>query len=260
MEPVTNKLTDVKLRELHNVKPSVRYKKTKTKKDPVTTASTVPVIVNSNVALPPDVAIDIDLGVNGQVSNNWTEPNKKTLRDWKASLAKATFIYQYILEGAKKKLNRILVIVMLIGGLSTILSGVSAMVLLNDTPEYKRAALVVSAITFVLGVLITMLTSAIKIYKIDDTVSSSSTYIEKIDQIQSEISNTLVLPDALKEDAIDFITRENKDYLNLIKQSPDIDLSTEQEALLQYNQYLQAEGLSFKLSQKYGSDSMIDVV
>ncbi len=199
---------------------------------------------------------------NTKITNNWTPRNTQTLRAWKTSLAKASFIYEYVLEGDKNRLNRILIYSLIISTISTVISGISTIALTvgDDKPAYKTTALVINALLILLGALTTALTGAIKIYKLDDIVASITSYIVKIDQIYSEISNQLVLPDALREDAITFIKKESENYLNLIKQSPDIESSKEHAAVKKYNEFLEDEKLNFKLAQKYNNDSIIDVI
>lgn len=199
---------------------------------------------------------------NIKISNGWTAQNNQTLRAWKTSLAKASFIYEYVLEEDRNQLNKILICSLIISTLSTVISGISTIALTvgDDKPEYKTTALVINSILILLGALTTALTGAIKIYKLDDIVASISSYIVKIDQIYSEIANQLVLPDALRENAITFIKKESENYLNLIKQSPNIESSKEREAIKKYNEFLEDDCLNFKLSQKYNNDSIIDVI
>ena len=199
---------------------------------------------------------------NAKITNNWTPQNTQTLRAWKTSLSKASFIYEYVLEGDRNRLNRILIYSLIISTLSTVISGISTIALTvgDDRPAYKTTALVINALLILLGALTTALTGAIKIYKLDDIVASITSYIVKIDQIYSEIANQLVLPESLREDAVTFIKKQSENYLNLIKQSPDIESSKEHEAVKKYNEFLEDEGLNFKLSQKYNNDSIIDVI
>ena len=215
-------------------------------------------------------------GMNVNHPNNWSPANVNVLRNWKTSLAKASFIYQYNVEITRTRLNRILIIALIVSTISTIISGISTIALTvnssiqtisgNSTitltvenPTYKLVALIINAIVFFLSAVVTILNGIIKIYKLDETVAIITPYIERIDQIYSKIANELVLPDALREDAIIFIKRESDNYLKLIQQSPDIDKSIEQQAIVRYNDYLKDTGMNFRLSQKYGNDAIIDV-
>lgn len=212
---------------------------------------------------------DIELGVtttisptsDAQVNNNWSETNMNTLRNWKISLIKASFIYQLVSENSKSKLNTILVLSLILSTISTIISGLSTMALTVDNPTYKLVALIINGILFVISAIITFLHGAVKIYKWDEIVATFTAYIEKIDQLYSIVANQLVLPDSLRIDAIVFIKNQSEHYLNLIKQSPDIDTSDYQNANIEYMKYLKDESVNFKYSQKYSiEDSIIEVV
>lgn len=208
---------------------------------------------------------DSKLGVNKpstDINNNWNQQNTQTLRAWKTSLSKASFIYDYVLEDAKTKLNRILVCSLIITMLSTIISGISTIALTvgNDQPAYKTAALVINAVLIGLGALATCLTGIIKIYKLDDIVSTISAYLVKLDQLYCEIANELVLPESSRENAVTFIKKESENYLNLMKQSPTVDSSKEQEAILKYTAFLEDDEKNFTLTQKYNNDQIIDII
>lgn len=192
--------------------------------------------------------------------NNWTDANTSTLRNWKQSLAKASFMYQYVLEGAKNKLNNILLIALILSTASSVISGISSLALTVDNPSYKLAALIINIIVFIISVLITFLNGAIKIYKWDEIVTNYTAYIEKMDQLYSIIAHELVLPSALRDNAVDFIKTQGEIYLNLIRQSPDIDSSLYREANKEYIKFLQDDTISFKCSRKYKmDDSVIEV-
>ncbi|QKF94290.1 hypothetical protein QKU48_gp0832 [Fadolivirus algeromassiliense] len=199
--------------------------------------------------------------INNDTSNNWTDTNANTLRNWKQSLSKASFIYQYVLESAKNKLNKILLIALILSTLSSVISGISSLALTVDSPNYKLAALIINISLFVISVLITFLNGAVKIYKWDEIVASYTAYIEKMDQLYSVIASELVLPPSLRDNALEFIKNQSEIYLNLIRQSPDIDSSLYRYANKEYVKFLQDDSINFKCSQKYkNDDSMIEVV
>lgn len=124
--------------------------------------------------------------------------------------------------------------------LTTVMSSVSTIALaVNDTePKYKTIAFAINCILIGLGAIVTYLTGYIKIYKLDQNVAIISSYLVKIDQIYSEIANQLVLSDVLREDNTLFIKKISDNYLNLIKQSPDIETSREHNAIKKYNEFI----------------------
>lgn len=221
-------------------------------------------------SIDPDKIIQIDTTENTteitdnqvlNITNNWSESNATTLRNWKQSLSKASFIYQYVLEGSKTTLNRVMMTALLLSTISTVISGISTMALTVDKPTYKLIALIINIVLFVISALLSFLNGAVKIYKWDEIVASYTSYIEKMDQIYSVIASQLVLPPNLREDALTFIKNQSETYLNLIRQSPDIDSSLYRTANKAYAKFLQDDGVNFKCSQKYkNDDSIIDVV
>lgn len=192
--------------------------------------------------------------------NNWTNINNETLRSWKISLSKASFIYQTIFDKYKKKLDTILILSLIISTICTVLSAISSLSLTTDNKIYVYISLAINILIFILNGSITILNGAMKIYKYDESLTSLSSYLEKIDQLYSTISSELVLPPSLREDAVDFIKREHDAYLTLIKQSPNINTSDHSFALKLYNEYLQNQNTNFKLSQLSNNDEVIEVV
>ena len=210
------------------------------------------------------------------VSNNWSDANTNVLRTWKLSLAKSSYVYQYVLETTRIRWDRLLVLILMASTLSTVISGISTISLTvsggtsvsvgnqtftmdTESPTYRIVSLVINCVLLGLAAIVTIAGGYIKIYKLDETVSTISAYIVKLDQFYAMVANQLILPDTLREDAVTFIKRENSNYLQLLQQGPDIDKSIEKTALLKYDDYLKDSSTNFKLSQKYSSDAMIDI-
>jgi len=205
--------------------------------------------------------VNDDTAIPNTINNNWTENNINTLRNWKSSLSKASFIYQTVLENGKKKLNKILLASLIMSTISTIISGISTMALTVNDPKYSLIALIINIIIFVISAIVSLLSGSIKIYKLDESVTAYTGYINKIDQIYSSIASQLVLPDNLREDAVTYIKQYNDLYLNLIRNSPDIESSSYQNANKLYAKFLENDDINFKLSQKYkNEDGVIEVV
>jgi len=225
--------------------------KTKKKSSVILTS----MLSDPNIQIPNKLPID----TNTKYSNNWNDANKQTLKAWKSSLLKASFIYKYVLKSARSKLNFLLVIILILTTVSSLLSAISTILLSVDNPGYKLAALILSIIIAIISAITAIFTGAIKIYKLDDIVVSCTSYIEKIDQLYSAIANQLVLPDNLKEDAIIFIKKMAADFLSLIQSNPDVDLDKETEGLKAYNKFMEDKAYSFAISQKHDNDFAIEV-
>ena len=199
---------------------------------------------------------------NDNVITNWTEANINTLRAWKASLREAIFIYNYVMEKLKKMLNRIKVVLLIFSTLTTLISAIATYAL-TDTTNYNNViiSLVITILTTLIGAIMSFLNGFIKIYNLDELVQSYTLYIERMDTIYSDISSELILPVALREDAFEFIKREHEIYLNLIKNSPEIDSSENSKALKAYHSYLEDETANLTFASKYtNNDAIIEVM
>lgn len=195
-----------------------------------------------------------------QSVNGWTDENKNTLRTWKNSLSKASFIYQYTLDYKKTIFTRLLIAILFIATITTVISSVSTILMTVDREGYKIAALVINIIIAILGGIAAILAGIIKIFKLDEIITNITIYISKLDRIYSIVANHLVLPDNLKDSASTFIKTVSKEYLELIQNSPDIENNLETEAIQKHNEFMQNKDNNFKLSQKYDNDLLIDVI
>ena len=195
-----------------------------------------------------------------QSVNGWTDENKNTLRTWKNSLSKASFIYQYTLDYKKLWFTRILIAILIITTITTVISSVSTILMTVDRQGYQIAALAINITIAILGGISAILAGIIKIFKLDEVITNITIYISKLDRIYSIVANHLVLPDNLKDSASTFIKSISKEYLELIQNSPDIENNLEAEAIQKHNEFMQNKDNNFKLAQKYDNDLLIDVI
>lgn len=195
------------------------------------------------------------------IYNNWTDQNKETIKSWKESVSKASFIYEVVLEKYKKRVDYVLIAALLFNTVATLLTAVSTAILATNANliwvgfGFNVAILLLQAI-------VTLFNGALKVRGWSDIVTTLSTFIEKIDNFYGTISNELLLPDQLKSDAIEFITKESKNYLNITQQSPNIYPSDYRMANKKYKKFLETEdaGLNFKVAQKYKQkECIIDI-
>ena len=198
---------------------------------------------------------------SSQVStnNNWNTINTKTVRDWKNSLKQALFVYNYVLEGLQKKLDKIKVVILFFSILTTVISAIATYALTNNNQTSIIVSLVINILTTLIGAVLSFLNGYIKIYNLDTTVQSYTVYIERMDSIYSDIAGELILPPSLRADALIFIKKEYDIYSTLIKNSPEIKATDNMEALKQYHTYLEDEESNIKFSSKYNNDAIIDM-
>ena len=173
-----------------------------------------------------------------QIFNHWTDLNTNTIKTWKDMVARMLFVYHFIMDMYQRKLNRILVASLILSSIATVLSAVSTLSLTTNEAIYLYIALAINICVTILSAWITILGGVIKIYKLDEIVSSYVSYINKLDIFYLSVSQQLLLPPSLREDAILFIQRENNTYNEIIKQSPSIDMSEQINALKEYQKYL----------------------
>lgn len=197
---------------------------------------------------------------NNETINNWTETNINTLKTWKESLTKSAFIYQIILEKYKTRLNRILLSTLIFSLINMLLSGLSSLSLTINDQLYIKIAFGINIVTFIINTIISALNGTIKIYKYDEIVTNITAYVEKLDNLYTYISSQLILPNQLREDAIEFIKKQNDNYLSLLRISPEIHRSEYDMANKKYMKFLDDDSINFKCSEKYkNNDEVIDI-
>ena len=158
-------------------------------------------------------------------NNGWTREATKTVVEWKKFLDKTNFVYQYLLDTNRTRVNRVLVMALLVGCLNTIISGVATTTLTVKSERYELVSLILNCVILVLNGLNAFFNGYLKIYKFDGIFTSYALYDERVDKLSAVINTELLLPDRLREDATTFISRVNKEYSDLLKQRPDVNAS-----------------------------------
>ena len=185
----------------------------------------------------------------------------ETIRSWKQSLLKTSFVYQYILEKYKNSLNNCLLVMLIINSLNAIISGITTTTLTVDDAIYKKITLGfnVSILFFNLVNLIAI--GYVKQYDLDKMVEKLSIYIQKIDGLYYKVSGKLILPDNLRGDIDTFIEKENEYYLELVNDSPDVPNSYYVEGNKEYLEYLENETKYHQFFDKIkDKDGVIQVI
>jgi len=193
--------------------------------------------------------------------NNWSDSHISTLRSWKSSLREALFIYNFVMEKLKKKLNKIKVVLLIFSTLTTLIGAIATYALTDSSNQNNIwVSLVITILTTIIGAIMSFLNGFIKIYNLDELVQSYTLYIERMDTLYSDIASQLVLPIQLRANPFEFIKKHHEDYLNLIKSSPDIESSDNALALKAFHEYLEDEEANIKFSSKYtNNDAIIEV-
>ena len=214
----------------------------------------------------------LNVVVDNKNNNNWNTINDDVLRKWKTSLLGSIYIYQYVLDKTQTNLNRILFAMKTLSALCVMLSSIlialtgkdpngnvvnnNTFVLLSFTSTqiitiiFNGLIIIMCCISVVLGHLNT-------IYKMDTNISLYSAYINNMDQVYSSIATQLLLPYNLRTDAIKFITDMNVTYTDLIKKSPNVEIADQEDAMKQYDKYVDGKIKNYNYSQKYSKDDNV---
>jgi hypothetical protein len=204
---------------------------------------------------------DSDKDSSKDTTNNWTHTNSKTVREWKENLNKSSFVHSYVLSKYTKKLNTLLLTVLILSTFATLISSISSVALTVNDPKYNLVALIINVLILVVNATVTGLNGTVKLYGFDNIISKFTTFIENANNLYTTVSDELLLPKNLREDAVEFIKKENDIYLALMRQSPTLSYDDQKEALQKFNEFLQDENDNFKYSQLYKkNDNVIEIV
>jgi hypothetical protein len=208
--------------------------------------------------------ISIDSETGKKVYNYWTAKNLKTVRSWLSAIKKSSFTYEIIRETYSTKLNTVLLMILLISSTTTLLGTFSTTVVSINPPDNPILVLVgywVMVSINVINFIGALLAGAVKIFKWDEIVDSSTTFIQKLDDFYATISSELVLPDKLRRNANDFIIKQNDQFVKIMHNSPRISSSNNKLANKKYKKFIEDSSTNFNCSQKYEQcDAYIDIV
>lgn len=207
-------------------------------------------------------ATDTESSVDSRYVNNWTDTNTNTLRTWKSSLRQALYVYKEVSGNLNKKLVRYRITNLIIGIFTTLIQSISTYALANFADLNNiYIALTISIITIIISAVTNFINGLMQIYKLNETVTAYTLYVERLDHLYSTIANQLTLPSKIREDAFTFIKSQNEIYLKLIKESPEIPSSDYKLAQESYRKYLKDESANMKFASSYlNNDTVIEVV
>lgn len=184
--------------------------------------------------------------------NHWDVDSYNTVNNWKKSLAKSYFIYQFLIDEYKKKYNRMLISVLIFSTLATILTAINTtMQEVDDDVFFKKQTFVINIILCIVNGVIFIGNGIIKIYKFDQIISDYTSYVEKLDGLCSVIHDQLILPSRMREDAKEFIKKRHPQYTDLIKKSPMISTSDYKSASKKYDTFTTDREIHDELSERY---------
>ncbi len=184
------------------------------------------------------------------IYNNWTSQNIKTIMIWKKNLLKSIVIYNFALEKYKKRLNWILIVAMILGYITTLLSA-TIFILSIISVNYIWIILGFSITSLGMNITITILNIILKNTEWTKMVTRYASYINRLDSCYATIANLLILPEKMREDAIVFIRKQNKEYLKTTRTVPDLLPSDYATGLAKYRKFIESGDIDFSIQQKY---------
>ena len=188
-----------------------------------------------------------------QVIHNWSTKNEAVVKQWKVATVKLSFIYDTLLELNKTTLENLSIAGLCISAISTLFS-----VSQFGVEDHTMIAIIFKILLVASTASVTIISGISRIKAYDKTSQELSTYIQKIDSFIGRIRSQLLLPHVIREDAIEFIRKENKDYTELMINTPSICPSALKEANQKYVEFIGDNTKNIKQLQKYytGDNSM----
>jgi hypothetical protein len=182
----------------------------------------------------------IELNEDENIYNNWTTSNREVIKKWMEGLTNSSFVYQILLDKYQKNMNRILVISLILTSILNVISSLSSAFAALDN-SYKWTIFSLNIITFIISAILTFLTGAMNIYKWDEKTSTLTQFIQKVKNFNSTLKNINILPDKIKPDAVEFISKNDEIFENIIQQSPNIN----------HNDFIMAKTILEKYKTKF---------
>jgi hypothetical protein len=168
-----------------------------------------------------------------EVINDWSSDNIALLNAWEEQMTKSLFIYEYVLEKYKNKLNKWLTLTLLCTTISALLAGVASA--LSAVGTYMWVLFAFNIVTVVVSVIGSFVNGYINMEGWPDLITLISGYCDKLTTFLCTIKATTILPLTLRPKGDDFITKENTIYTSLIQRPPQITLSDYLEGSDQFN-------------------------
>ena len=170
--------------------------------------------------------------------NNWSSTNQKLLDTWISKTTRTSFIYELILQKYQVKLNKYLGYSLILNALSALISVIATSVSGTDPTKYIWVIFGLNLGVSVITCLSTVINGYININNWTGLVKNLSSYVQQLDSFMSDLLIQNMLPVNIRTDGIEFITKENQIFTDLLKASPHISASDFIEADNNYKDIL----------------------
>lgn len=174
------------------------------------------------------IAIDPKYAVLNDVINEWSSDNISLLNAWEEQTTKSLFIYEYILEKYRTKLNKWLTLSLLCTSISALIAGVSTA--LSAVGTYMWVVFSFNIVIMTISVIASFVNGYINMEGWPDMITTISGYSEKLNSFLCIVKTESILPLSLRQKGDSFILKENSVYTDLMQKTPQISLSDYLEA------------------------------
>lgn len=218
------------------------------------------------VTLPILESNDRELGepkdkAEAQIINGWNQQNLDTIKSWRRSISRTSFIYQLVTDKYNTRLSRFLLAAFIINTIISMLAALKVVFNVVVADWVQNLKISFDAITLILATTVMILNGTMKMFDWQTFVTSCSKYIERLESLYAVVAGTLGLPAELRGNAVSFITKTDRMYLDLMRQRPQLRPSDYTWASTNYETFIKNQAHSYELTQKYiGKDIIIDLV
>ena len=178
-----------------------------------------------------------DVEAESNILNDWTKNNTETVETWLNESVRMLFIYEVLLEKYKKRSHIGPIISIILGSISSLLAGVGSSLVgstLNTNSTMNWIGFGFGVIILVLNGIVVVTNFISELFKWNTKAARLSEYIEKINTFRAILHAELLLPPKIRTNAIEFIKREDDNFLKLKKNSPNIPQSDYSTASKKY--------------------------
>jgi hypothetical protein len=167
-----------------------------------------------------EIALDITLVDEQQAPTN--DPYEKTFFEWFNHLAQIIYVYDYVLERKKRRLNRMNLA-------NTFFSASVTLIVVSqfgvDQCQYSSVLIALQVIMTVFSLTSTILGGAINVYGLTDIVNSIQRFLDSAESLYVILAGEQTLPIEIQSNKKDIVVSNKSRYFEILQTAPDINTS-----------------------------------
>ncbi len=175
-----------------------------------------------------EVALDVILQ-NPEVSPS--DDFQQTYFSWREQARKLAFVYDYLLERKRKRLNRINVIIM---GLSTMVTLISAAQFGVDQTIYSPVLTSLQVILTVSALTSTVLGGIVNVYGLNSNIDIMQRYLDSVEGFYCMMVAEDGLPTEVRTDRKSFVMSNRIRWQEILRHAPSVGTSDYLKALHEF--------------------------